>query len=40
MYEQNDTAADRSAVRKQDAIDLGDFVFAATGARVGRLTTP
>ncbi|MEU1708491.1 BRO family protein [Streptomyces sp. NPDC005706] len=40
MYEQNDTATERSAVRQQDAIDIGDFVFAATGARVRRLTTP
>ncbi|WP_344565364.1 Bro-N domain-containing protein [Streptomyces axinellae] len=28
------------AVRRQDAIEIGDFVYAATGARVRRLTTP
>lgn len=27
-------------VRQQDALDVGDFVYAATGARVRRLTTP
>ncbi|RPE42564.1 prophage antirepressor-like protein [Streptomyces sp. Ag109_O5-1] len=40
MNEQNDTPAQESAGRKQDAIDVNDFVFAATGARVRRLTTP
>src|SRR5690242_13295993 len=32
MNEQNDT--------HKDAIDINDFVFAATGARMRRLTTP
>jgi prophage antirepressor-like protein len=27
-------------MRQQDALDVGDFVYAATGARVRRLTTP
>ncbi|MDW8809132.1 Bro-N domain-containing protein [Streptomyces scabiei] len=27
-------------MRQQDALDAGDFVYAATGARVRRLTTP
>ncbi|MGW1911991.1 BRO-N domain-containing protein [Streptomyces sp. NPDC002076] len=40
MYEQNDTPSEQPAGRKQDAIDVNDFVFAATGARVRRLTTP
>ncbi|MFI5872117.1 Bro-N domain-containing protein [Streptomyces sp. NPDC051445] len=41
MYEQNNTPPpDRSAAARQDAIDVNDFVFAATGARVRRLTTP
>ncbi|WP_406475945.1 Bro-N domain-containing protein [Streptomyces sp. NBC_01615] len=39
MYEQN-TPPDESAVQRQDAIDINDFVFAATGARVRRLTLP
>ncbi|MFF1543118.1 Bro-N domain-containing protein [Streptomyces sp. NPDC058291] len=39
MHEQNNTPPPRSAAR-QDAIDINDFVFAATGARVRRLTTP
>ncbi|MFJ6739115.1 Bro-N domain-containing protein [Streptomyces sp. NPDC091279] len=39
MYEQNDMPP-QSAERQQDAIDINDFVFAATGARVRRLTTP
>ncbi|QQN78509.1 BRO-N domain-containing protein [Streptomyces sp. XC 2026] len=30
----------RQPVPHHDAIDIGDFVFAATGARVRRLTTP
>ncbi|KOU63762.1 DNA-binding protein [Streptomyces sp. MMG1533] len=34
MYEQNNTG------QRQDAVDISDFVFAATGARVRRLTTP
>ncbi|MFF4399948.1 Bro-N domain-containing protein [Streptomyces sp. NPDC001480] len=40
MYERNDTPPEQSAARKQDAIDINDFVFAATGARVRRLTLP
>ncbi|MGW1168305.1 BRO-N domain-containing protein [Streptomyces sp. NPDC002550] len=40
MYEQNDTPSEQPTGRKQDAIDVNDFVFAATGARVRRLTTP
>ncbi|MEU6088720.1 Bro-N domain-containing protein [Streptomyces sp. NPDC047085] len=40
MHEQNDTPPDQSAAGTQDAIDINDFVFAATGARVRRLTTP
>lgn len=39
MYEQNNTPPPRTAAR-QDAIDINDFVFAATGARVRRLTMP
>jgi len=39
MYEQN-TPPDESAAQRQDAIDINDFVFAATGARVRRLTLP
>ncbi|MFF5014080.1 Bro-N domain-containing protein [Streptomyces sp. NPDC001165] len=40
MYEHKDTPPEQSAERKQDAIDINDFVFAATGARVRRLTLP
>ncbi|MET9501774.1 Bro-N domain-containing protein [Streptomyces sp. NPDC006622] len=40
MYEQNDMPSDRTATGQQDAIDVNDFVFAATGARVRRLTKP
>jgi prophage antirepressor-like protein len=40
MYEQDNTPSDQSAAQRQDAIDINDFVFAATGARVRRLTTP
>ncbi|MFJ3643700.1 Bro-N domain-containing protein [Streptomyces sp. NPDC090108] len=36
MYEQDDAWSGR----KQDVIEIDDFVFAATGARVRRLTTP
>ncbi|MFJ1731277.1 Bro-N domain-containing protein [Streptomyces sp. NPDC088254] len=39
MYEHNDTPPHEPTAR-QDAIDINDFVFAATGARVRRLTTP
>ncbi|MER6412582.1 BRO-N domain-containing protein [Streptomyces humidus] len=38
MHEQNNTPPPQSAARR-DAIDVNDFVFAATGARVRRLTT-
>ncbi|MEU6593811.1 Bro-N domain-containing protein [Streptomyces sp. NPDC046881] len=40
MYEQDDTPSEEPTGRTQDAIDVNDFVFAATGARVRRLTTP
>ncbi|MFI2202087.1 Bro-N domain-containing protein [Streptomyces sp. NPDC020192] len=40
MYEQNETPPEQSAGREQDAIDVNDFVFAATGARVRRITLP
>ncbi|MGM9382504.1 BRO-N domain-containing protein [Streptomyces antibioticus] len=40
MYEQNNIPSDESTGRRQDAIDINDFVFAATGARVRRLTMP
>ncbi|MEU4871858.1 Bro-N domain-containing protein [Streptomyces sp. NPDC021608] len=39
MYEQNGTTPPRTAAR-QDAIEISDFVYAATGARVRRLTLP
>ncbi|MEV5487367.1 Bro-N domain-containing protein [Streptomyces bobili] len=39
MYEQNNTPSDQTTTQR-DAIDINDFVFAATGARVRRLTTP
>ena len=41
MYEQNNnTPSNESTAQRQDAIDINDFVFAATGARVRRLTMP
>ncbi|SMF62277.1 Bro-N domain-containing protein [Streptomyces sp. Amel2xC10] len=40
MYEQNNIPSDETTGRRQDAIDINDFVFAATGARVRRLTMP
>ncbi|MFE9677570.1 Bro-N domain-containing protein [Streptomyces sp. NPDC006259] len=40
MYEQNDMPSDRTATGQQDAIEISDFVYAATGARVRRLTMP
>ena len=40
MYEQNNTPPPKQSAAQQDAIDVNDFVFAATGARVRRLTTP
>ncbi|WP_086772677.1 BRO-N domain-containing protein [Streptomyces bobili] len=39
MYEHNNTPPDETTTQR-DAIDINDFVFAATGARVRRLTTP
>jgi len=38
MDEQNDTPPEEPTAPQQDAIDINDFVFAATGARVRRLT--
>jgi prophage antirepressor-like protein len=38
MYEHNNTPPDETTTQR-DAIDINDFVFAATGARVRRLTT-
>ena len=41
MYEQNNNPpSNDSTAQRQDAIDISDFVFAATGARVRRLTMP
>ncbi|WP_062644928.1 BRO-N domain-containing protein [Streptomyces maremycinicus] len=40
MYEQNNTQPPDLSAAQRDAIDVNDFVFAATGARVRRLTTP
>ncbi|MDX3575727.1 Bro-N domain-containing protein [Streptomyces sp. FL07-04A] len=40
MYEQNNTPPPKQSAAQQDAIDVNDFVFAATGARLRRLTTP
>ncbi|MEV1061583.1 Bro-N domain-containing protein [Streptomyces sp. NPDC050263] len=40
MYEQNNTLPPNKSAAQQDAIDINDFVFAATGARVRRLTMP
>lgn len=31
MYEQKNPPSDQSAAQQQDAIDINDFVFAATG---------
>ncbi|WP_319762352.1 BRO-N domain-containing protein [Streptomyces europaeiscabiei] len=39
MHEQNNTPQEEPTAH-QDAIDINDFVFAATGARMRRLTTP
>ncbi|QFQ98816.1 Bro-N domain-containing protein [Streptomyces phaeolivaceus] len=39
MHEQNNTPPEEPTAH-QDAIDINDFVFAATGARIRRLTTP
>lgn len=40
MYEQNNTPPPDRSAAQQDAIDINDFVFAATGARLRRLTLP
>ncbi|MGW6522309.1 MULTISPECIES: BRO-N domain-containing protein [unclassified Streptomyces] len=40
MYEQNNTQPPDRSAAQQDAIDINDFVFAATGARLRRLTLP
>ncbi|MFD9391496.1 Bro-N domain-containing protein [Streptomyces sp. NPDC060000] len=40
MYEQNNTPPPDRSAAQQDAIDVNDFVFAATGARLRRLTLP
>ncbi|WP_327184082.1 BRO-N domain-containing protein [Streptomyces sp. NBC_01334] len=40
MYEQNNTPPPDRSAAQQDAIEISDFVYAATGARVRRLTTP
>ncbi|GAA3227578.1 BRO family protein [Streptomyces thermocoprophilus] len=40
MHEHNDMPPNGPAAQRQDAIDVNDFVFAATGARVRRLTLP
>ncbi|MGW2636540.1 BRO-N domain-containing protein [Streptomyces sp. NPDC001348] len=40
MYEQNDMPAAQSSGPTSDAIEISDFVYAATGARVRRLTLP
>ncbi|WP_406007857.1 Bro-N domain-containing protein [Streptomyces sp. NBC_00637] len=40
MYEQNNTPPPDQTAARQDAIEISDFVYAATGARVRRLTTP
>ncbi|TRO60191.1 Bro-N domain-containing protein [Streptomyces sp. IB201691-2A2] len=40
MYEQNNMPPNSATAPRQDAIDINDFVYAATGARVRRLTLP
>ncbi|MGW0870695.1 BRO-N domain-containing protein [Streptomyces sp. NPDC002740] len=40
MYEQNNTPPPDRSAAQQDAIEISDFVYAATGARVRRLTVP
>ncbi|MFI5470215.1 Bro-N domain-containing protein [Streptomyces cacaoi] len=40
MYEQKNTPSPNESAAQQDAIEISDFVYAATGARVRRLTTP
>ncbi|MFJ2743149.1 Bro-N domain-containing protein [Streptomyces sp. NPDC087440] len=40
MYEQENEPSGDTASQRRDAIDIGDFVYAATGARVRRVTLP
>jgi prophage antirepressor-like protein len=40
VFEQNKDSLEQSAGQKQDAIEISDFVYAATGARVRRLALP
>lgn len=40
MYEQNNTQPPDRSAAQQDAIEISDFVYAATSARVRRLTMP
>ncbi|WP_433546759.1 BRO-N domain-containing protein [Streptomyces sp. CA-294286] len=40
MYEQENGPSEEATEQKRDAIDIGDFVYAATGARVRRVTLP
>ncbi|KOV76331.1 DNA-binding protein [Streptomyces sp. NRRL WC-3618] len=40
MYEQNNNPPSNDSTAQRDAIEISDFVYAATGARVRRLTLP
>ncbi|WP_327316474.1 BRO-N domain-containing protein [Streptomyces sp. NBC_01235] len=40
MYEQKNTQPPDQSAAQKDAIDINDFVFATTGARLRRLTMP
>ncbi|MGW7415175.1 BRO-N domain-containing protein [Streptomyces sp. NPDC054863] len=40
MYEQENGPSEEATVQRQDAIEVGDFVYAATGSRVRRVTLP
>ncbi|MEU8891161.1 BRO family protein [Streptomyces sp. NPDC048442] len=40
MYEQENGPSEEATAQRQDAIGIGDFVYAATGARVRRVTLP
>ncbi|MEU5073668.1 Bro-N domain-containing protein [Streptomyces asoensis] len=40
MYEQNNTQPPDLSAAQQDAIEISDFVYAVTGARLRRLTMP
>ncbi|MBK3637077.1 Bro-N domain-containing protein [Streptomyces sp. MBT97] len=40
MYEQNSTQPPDLSAAQQDAIEISDFVYAVTGARLRRLTMP